>query len=532
MNRKRILFSWIGDTDFRGLAPSLSQKDRDRLGEEIPRLDDTPNGGGPIRTLLDKENFDEIHLISNRSGKINRLFGNWIGGNVRLHDVEVQDVSEYSEIFKATDSCIKTVYDKLASKETADFHFFLSPGTPTMTAVLVLLGKSRYPATFWQTHRGNARISEIPFDLSVDFLPEILKDADSAFHHLASRSPQEIEGFEQIIGSSAAIRHAVGRAQRTSLRDISVLLLGESGTGKELFAWAIHNASRRKGKPFITLNCAAFPESLIESELFGHDEGAFTGAKGKKDGAFKLADGGTLFLDEIGECPQVQQAKLLRVLQPPPGTSPCCREFTPVGGSKPIRCDVRVVAATNRDLPREITEGRFREDLYYRLAMILVKLPPLRDRREDIISIAESILDRINEDFKKHEKGYEHKKLSKSTKIFVKNFAWPGNVRQLNNALLQAAVLSDGSTIQKHEIEEAVAETGLSSRISDFPSIPLGNGFSLDGLLTDIRIKYLKKAMQEAGGNMSKASQLIGYGNYQTLAHQLKTLNVEWNDAE
>lgn len=373
---------------------------------------------------------------------------------------------------------------------------------------------------------------DIPFDLSVDFLPEVLKDADSAFHHLASRAPQEIEGFEQIVGDSKAIRYAVGRAQRAALWDVSVLLLGESGTGKELFAWAIHNASRRKGKPFISLNCAAFPESLIESELFGHVKGAFTGAIEEKHGAFRQAHGGTLFLDEIGECPSVQQAKLLRVLQPPPGKSPCCREFTPVGGKKPIQCDVRVIAATNRNLPREISEGRFREDLFYRLATILVKLPPLRERKEDIIPIAESILDRINQDFEDHRQGPEHKNISESTKKFAKSFDWPGNVRQLNNALLQAAVLSAGPTIQKHELEEAITESGRSGAISPFPLVSLGEGFSLDAFLTSIQISYLQKAMSEANGTIAQAAKLLGYQNPETLRQQLLRLKVKWKDKE
>lgn len=349
---------------------------------------------------------------------------------------------------------------------------------------------------------------------------------DTDFRGLAP-SPQDLEGFQDIIGDSKAIRLAVGRAQRAALWDVSVLLLGESGTGKELFDWAIHNASSRKGERFIALNCAAFPESLIESELFGHAKGAFTGAVEKKDGAFKLADGGTLFLDEIGECPPVQQAKLLRVLQPPPGKSPCCREFTPIGDKKPIQSSVRVIAATNRDLIKEISEGRFREDLYYRLGTILVELPPLRERKKDIIPIAESILDKINRDFKSQVQGDGPKKISEGVKKFIKGFDWPGNVRQLNNVLLQAAVLSAGSTIQKHEIEESIVE---SKRHETSLAVDWENGFPLSDYLGSIEKELIRKALRQTKGNIAETARLLGFKSPQTLGNHMEKLEIHADD--
>ena len=521
--RKRILFSWIGHADLRGMAASLSQEQQELLCSEINGLGrSSASAMGPIHTLLDLHTFDEIHLLSNYPAWAVDLYVKWIGHKVQVHTLKVDDPSNYRDVFTATNACIADIYTTILLKDAIEFHFFLSPGTPTMAAVFVLLGKSRFPAKFWQTHQGTAREEDIPFDLSVDFLSEILKDSDLAFHHLASRPPQEIEGFENIKGESVAIRQVVDRARRVALRDVSVLLLGESGTGKELFAQAIHNASRRKDKPFIALNCAAFPESLIESELFGHVKGAFTGAGGNKDGAFKLADGGTLFLDEIGECPLVQQAKLLRVLQPPLGTSPCCREFVPVGGQATVRCDVRIIAATNRNLIQEVAAGRFREDLYYRLAAVNVKLPPLRERKGDVLTLAQSFLDKINEDFERLENGYEYKIFSTSTKKFVKSCDWPGNVRQLSNAVLQAAVLSTGAVIQREEIEAAVAESLVSE---SFPVITLEDGFSLEEYLNSLQRKYIEKAIEEAD-SLTEAARLLGYKNYQTLAHQMKKFGM------
>jgi transcriptional regulator with GAF, ATPase, and Fis domain len=232
----------------------------------------------------------------------------------------------------------------------------------------VLLGKTKYPARFYQTHNGDASITDIPFDLTVDFLPALLREPDRALQQLASRRPQDIPGFERISGDSRAIRIAVGRAQKAALRDVPVLLSGESGTGKEMFARAIHDASHRRHKPFLAFNCAAMPKSLVESELFGHARGAFTGADRPYAGAFERADGGTLFLDEVGECDPDIQAKLLRVLQPPPGEFPCIREFQPLGSTTttllywfwgPYDCNVNVniscsASGSSRSLPSRI----------------------------------------------------------------------------------------------------------------------------------------------------------------------------------
>jgi len=405
--------------------------------------------------------------------------------------VDLKNPTDYAEVFATADGELaKLKADKSWPNINLSIH--LSPGTQTMAAVWLLLGKTRYPATFYQTYKGKAWITDVPFNLAVDFAPEVFRQADAHLQHLTSLSPGEIEGFRQIVGDSRAIRLAVGRAQRAAVRNVPVLILGETGTGKELFAKAIHQSSSRRTGPFLAINCAAVSRELLESELFGHAKGAFTGADRERRGAFEEADGGTLFLDEVGECDLEMQAKLLRVLQPPDGDDPCYRAFYRVGESEERHCSVRVIAATNRDLLAAISEARFREDLYYRLAAITVKIPPLRDRQGDIPSIATHLLDRINKQFEQEEPGYRHKFISESAMVFVQRHAWPGNVRQLYNAFLQAAIMAETDTVEKHDIADAVAEMPGEPRLGeDAMERPLGEGFNLLEHLNEIQRHYL-----------------------------------------
>ena len=243
-------------------------------------------------------------------------------------------------------------------------------------------------------------------------------------------------------------------------------------------------------------------------------------------GAFEVADGGTLFLDEVGECGPEMQAKLLRALQPPPGTGPCHRVFQRLGETKERTSDVRIVAATNRDLLKEIRAHKFREDLYYRLAVISLKLPPLRERRTDVPLLAQALLDQINAEFARTEPGYRPKSLSKSAMAFTKRHLWRGNVRQLHSALVQAAVMSDGDVLKPGDLAAATAEQEESDAY-EVANVSIGDGFSLDKHLEELQRQFLIRAMDDSDGVLAKAARLLGLKHYQTLDAQMERLGID-----
>ncbi len=282
---------------------------------------------------------------------------------------------------------------------------------------------------------GNIQASRTFF---VDVTDRVLADADRARLRQQNLYLQEeiksVHNFEQIVGRSPVLMEVLGHVGRVAPTDASVLITGETGTGKELIARAIHSTSRRKDRPLIKVNCAALPAGLVESELFGHERGAFSGAVARRLGRFELADGGTLFLDEIGELPPEAQVKLLRVLQE--------REFDRVGGTAPVRVDVRVIAATNRDLLRAVQEKAFREDLYYRLNVFPVRLPPLRDRAEDIPLLVRFLVDKFAARIGKH------LQVSEPVLQRLQRYAWPGNIRELENVLERAVILTNGPMLE------------------------------------------------------------------------------------
>ena len=278
----------------------------------------------------------------------------------------------------------------------------------------------------------------------------------------------------------------------------------------------------RRSAPFEAINCAALPANLLEAELFGYKKGAFTGAVKDRDGAFKRLDGGTLFLDEIGECSPELQAKLLRVLQPPPGRGLSYREFYPVGAERPEHSDVRIITATNRDLASMAGEGRFRGDLFFRLAAVTVRLPALRERREDIPLLAEKLLARANADFRRENPAHADKKFCDSTKNFIKNYPWPGNVRELFNAVLQGMVMCSGENI-------TVADMGLEEAAAGFAGEEMGElaaGFRLETELERLERQYIIAALRQAGNCKSKAAALLGFSNYQRLDARMKKLGI------
>lgn len=532
MANKRIVVQWIGHSDLRAMAASLPAAQRDEIMQQIKGQRPIEGDLGPIKTLLTTQSFDEVRLLSNYPAPWNKKYVSWLGRKAEVVRTDLKKPTDYNAIFQIADAELAAIRDR-KDRNPIELCLHLSPGTPAMAAVWLLLGKTRYPATFYETFAGKSWVTEVPFDLTIDVIPEFLKNPDSHLQHLASQSPSEVEGFGDIAGDSRAIRDVVGRAKRAAIRGVTILLLGESGTGKEMFAQAIHKASPRRDKPFHAINCAALSKSLLESELFGHAKGAFTGADKERKGAFETTDGGTLFLDEIGECDLETQAKLLRVLQPLSGQGPSIRTFRRLGEGKERTADVRVVAATNRDLHSAIREGKFREDLYYRLSAISITLPPLRDRKTDIPAIAQQLLAQINKNFKAEEPSYRHKSLSPSATSFVKRHGWPGNVRQLYNVLVQAAVLAEADVLERSDLVAALGEMPEASQSLNRPvDRPIGDGFDLEEYLNDLHRNYLRRAMEEAKGVKAQAARLLGMKNYQTLDAQLKRLQVtgDWAD--
>jgi formate hydrogenlyase transcriptional activator len=306
----------------------------------------------------------------------------------------------------------------------------------------------------------------------------------------------------EIVGGSPALRRAVSLAAQVAPSDSSVLLLGETGTGKELFANAIHAQSRRSKGPLVKVNCAAIPATLLESELFGHERGAFTGAIGARPGRFELADGGTLLLDEIGDLPSEVQAKLLRVLQD--------HEVQRLGATSSHKADVRIVAATNCDLERRIVEGAFRQDLYYRIAVFVIGIPPLRERREDIPLLVWSIISR-----RQAELGRHIERISKRSMDALQAYPWPGNVRELENVIERALILSPGDSLELDEsFAPGVASAGQPLHVSD----------RLDTVAADHIVHVLERCDWKIDGRGNAAEVLGLHPN--TLRSRMKKLGI------
>jgi DNA-binding NtrC family response regulator len=301
-------------------------------------------------------------------------------------------------------------------------------------------------------------------------------------------------GISSIIGTSSQMQEVFKVISKIANSPSTVLITGESGTGKELVAYEIHRGSDRASKPFIKINCAAIPGTLIESELFGYEKGAFTGAVASKPGRFELATEGTLFLDEVAEMPLEMQVKLLRVLQE--------QEFERVGGLTTIKVNVRIVTATNKDLPTEVKSGRFREDLFYRLNVVPIHLPALRERREDIDPLVQYFIRQFNTKLKKEIKGLEPEAMAA-----LRGYAWPGNIRQLENVLERSTLMCDGSILKLVDFPEEVrggfAPSPETEEQSSLKEIVQRQTRSLEKDL-------IEKALEETGGNITRAAEKLG----------------------
>ncbi|MBI5676044.1 MAG: sigma-54-dependent Fis family transcriptional regulator [Nitrospirae bacterium] len=307
--------------------------------------------------------------------------------------------------------------------------------------------------------------------------------------------------IEGIVGKSAMMQKAMEIIRKVSSSSVTVLIRGESGTGKELIARAIHYNSPRSTKPFTALNCAAIPENLFESELFGYEAGAFTGAVGRKEGLFEMANGGTLFLDEIGDLPLVTQSKLLRVLQD--------KEIRRIGGKETKKIDVRIITATNKDMEKEIADGRFREDIYYRLKVVTIFLPPLRERLEDIPDLVDLFIKKYNQAF-----GRRIKSIEPAAMKALAGYNWPGNIRQIESVIERAVLMNETGVINSKDIHGELELFQLSGRpfVLDLPP----EGVDLEKIEEDL----INKAMERSGGVATKAAKLLGM-NYKAFLYRL-----------
>ena len=382
-----------------------------------------------------------------------------------------------------------------------------------MLPVIVLTGHGTIETAVESMRKGAVDFFTKPVDLDKLFLVVKKCLANSELQEQNKKLTEEIEKlknqqkYSKIIGKSGKVASLMETINQVAPSKATVLITGESGTGKELVADAIESLSARHGKPFIKVHCASLSSTLLESELFGHEKGAFTGATSQKKGRFELAAGGTLFLDEIGEIDAATQVKLLRVLQE--------REFERVGGEKTISVDVRVIAATNRDLKEEVRKGNFREDLYFRLAVVEINVPPLRERKEDIDLLSLSFVKEVAK-----ENGREIDGISPHARKALFSYSWPGNIRELKNCMESAVVMAKGKTIEFDDLPSHIrGESEKEKAIS----------LELPITMEEAEKALIMETISFASGNKTKAAELLGIGR-KTLHRKLSEWKVEDDD--
>tara|TARA_R110002095_G_scaffold2463_10_gene10062 strand:- start:5307 stop:6740 length:1434 start_codon:yes stop_codon:yes gene_type:complete len=315
-------------------------------------------------------------------------------------------------------------------------------------------------------------------------------------------------GFEGVVGNSPSMHNIIEKLKNVASTNSTVLIEGESGTGKELVARAIHQNSERKSKPFVPLNISALPDSILESELFGHEQGAFTGAVGKRIGKFEHANGGTLFLDEVGEMPMQTQIKLLRVLED--------RKIARLGNNEEISLNVRLVAATNADLLEMVKQGSFRQDLYYRLSVVKIELPPLRERRGDIPLLTDHFLKELSSQYGKPYEG-----ISRAARRALMAYDWPGNIRQLKNAAERMLVLDTDGILDLDDLPEEIVPLGGSEGDGSYSSDRSGADFLIGRPFSEVERYYIERALDLADGKREEAAKMLGIGE-RTLYRKLK----------
>lgn len=495
-----ILFAWLGNKDIDCLVHNKYK------------------GIGAIAQAIQDKKYTHLALLSNfdkeKIDSYTTELKNRFTIEIELYQIKLDSPTNYEEIYKADISTIAEIREKFTD---SSFTYHLSPGTPAMTAVWILIAHSRYPATLIESSP-EAGVNDVvlPFDITANFNPEKKAQFESSIIELTNAKPPENSEFKNIIYQCEEMKKVVNQAFRLSQFDVSVLILGESGTGKELFAKAIHASSDRKQKRMVSINCGAIPKELLESELFGHVKGAFTGAFKDRKGYIEKAHGSTLFLDEIGDLPLDAQVKLLRVLQD--------GIVTPVGSTEEIKVDIRLLTATNKNLYKKMEKETFREDLYYRIAESTIKLPALRERNGDIILLISHFEELINNKFSDYN-GWKYKNISADARNFILSCPWNGNIRELQNAITQMIIWSDEKEVSLDTAKNAVVSEIYKE--NDILNRSIGGNFNINDLLKTVARHYLEKALKESGGNKSKATELLGLPNYQTFTNWCKKYGLE-----
>ncbi len=436
-------------------------------------VDDEPSMREMLRIVLRREGYDVV-LAENGKAAIERLQSQPF--DLLLSDIRMPDLSGV-EVLRAA----KEINRDLVA-------FMMTAFASTDTAVEAMrLGAADYFIKPFST-------DELRLKVRQHLEARRLRQENLLF----KRALKTKHDVSRILGQSNAMQQVCATIQTIAGANSTVLISGESGTGKELVARQLHFESPRRDRPFVALNCGAVPETLLESELFGHMRGAFTGAQANKKGLVEAAEGGTIFLDEIGEMAPSMQVKLLRVLQD--------RRYRRLGGTEEVQADVRVIAATNQDLPKMVSDGRFREDLFYRLNVLTIQLPPLRDRFEDIPLLAERFLHEFAAQMQKPVRS-----ISADAMRLLREHGWPGNVRELQNAMERAVALEQTEAVLPGSLPDAVRLGALASPDHAGEPLPeLGEGFDLEARGDEFYRHYLALALKRAGGVQVKAAELLG----------------------
>ncbi|MBF7728586.1 sigma 54-interacting transcriptional regulator [Pseudomonas sp. N040] len=490
--KQRVLVCWVGGNDLKAAS-----------GGEA----------GPILSTLRTVSVDNVQLLCSYPTERVEPYLEWLHEQVDVpitaHYVSLSSPVHFGEIYQAASKHLKQL-----SAPGNKLSILLSPGTPAMQAVWILLGKTRYPATFYQSslEQGVQKV-EVPFEIAAEYVPAANTISTDKLVQLAGLDAPVDAAFDSIVTQSERMLALKAQAQILAAKQVPVLIYGETGTGKELFARAIHNASPRTAAPFVAVNCGAIVPELIDSTLFGHKKGAFTGAIADRPGVFQQAHGGTLFLDEFGELTPDVQVRLLRVLQE--GT------FTPVGASQELKADVRLITATHRNLMQEVALGCFREDLFYRIAVGVLHLPPLREREGDLLLLSEKLLAGMAS----QDASLSDKKISAEAKNLILQHPWRGNVRELQSTILRAALWCQGDLIASNEIEQALFR--LPQAASDILSMDVSQGIDIQEIIAEVAGHYLRKALTISGNNKTRAAGLLGLKSQQTLSNWMDKYGIE-----